>query len=173
MLAPNGDVVWQRDDLVEQRNPATGALVAQFGQTNVLQAMHSQGNLYFAGSNAVLKTSATGQTIWQYTRQWMDWPLTIDAAGNVYCGTQQGDLVALSNTGSEMWEIHLSDAYPGLYNTAPVLGPTGDIYLLELNDQRVIALTVPEPSSLVMLCIAGVWLFRGRRQPRSAPPLSS
>jgi len=170
MLAANGDVVWQRDGVVEDRNPATGALVSSFSTGDTLQAMDSAGNLYFSAANEILKTTATGQTLWQYTRNYMDWPLTVDAADDVYCGDQEGDVIALSSSGTEDWEIHLSNNYPDLFNTAPVLGPGGEVFVEELSDRTVTALVpVPEPRSLVtisfvlLLSVQLTGRSRGRR----------
>jgi hypothetical protein len=167
VMLQGGNVVWQRDGLVEERNSADGSLISSFSSGDVPQAMDSSGNLYLSGSNEIVKTTPGGQVIWRYARNYMDGPIAVDAAGDVYCGDQEGDIIGLSNTGTEMWEVNLSSAYPDLYNCAPVIGPNGSIYVEELSDQTIIALaSVPEPSGLSFLAIGGVVLGRRRRSDR-------
>ena len=154
MLVPNGDVVWQRDGLVEERNPTTGALVSSFlKKGNALQATDSSGNLYFSNGGEILKTTSTGQAIWQYSRQSLDVPLTVDAVGNVYTGDEHGNVICLSYAGTELWELSLGSNYLGGYHLAPVLGANGDIYVMEAQQQTVIALTVPEPAAWMLAAV--------------------
>lgn len=163
VMLEGGDVVWQRDGQVEERSAADGSLISTFHSVDVLQAVDSSGDLYLSGENEIIKTTPAGQIIWRYGRNYTDWPITVDAAGNVYCGDQEGDVIGLSSAGTEMWEIHLGFGYPYLYNCAPVIGPNRQIFVEELSDQTVIALApVPEPSGLSLLAIAGVALLRRR-----------
>ena len=170
---------------MEYHDAATGALTSSFNNQGRLVASDTSGDLYFVNPGVgIYKTSPTGQLVWQYNRFGVDWPLTVDADGRVYCGDQSGNVIGISASGSEMWEVHLSNK--SLYNTAPVIGPHGQLFVLE-QDQIVTALTsVPEPGTVVLLtstvacliaCRLALQFVRpdvsGVARPRRIPPSPS
>ncbi len=160
MISADGDLVWQRDGDVEIRDAATGKLVDQFHCTGKLQAMDADNNLYFTSGTWLAKLDIAGQELWRYERNYMDWPLTVDVEGKVYAATQQGDIVAISAEGEELWDIHVTDAYPVLYSCAPVIGEEGAVYFLTRDGVGAI---VPEPTTACLLILGGLALVRRRR----------
>jgi hypothetical protein len=166
MLTPAGDVLWQRNQVVEDHDSASGNLVSQFTEPDSLEAIDSAGNLYFSGSSEILKTNSVGQVLWRFTHTHLNSRLVVDAVGNVYTGDQEGDVLGISAAGNQMWSLSVATLGPYyLYNTAPILGPSGDIYVLNLSDQAVSALVaVPDPACPAFLSFAVATVtYRQRR----------
>lgn len=167
MIAPGGSVVWQRDDVIEFRNPSSGTLISQFARSDALQAIDAAGNLYFSSANRIIKTSSNGAVLWTRAGpDFLDWPLTVDASGNVFASTQEGDLLAISNTGQLLWTLDLPASSPATYARAPIIDANGMIYVFHLQSQTVYAV-IPAPGSMgvAIACIAIPALRRVRRQP--------
>jgi hypothetical protein len=167
MLAPTGDVIWQRDGLVEERNPNTGALDSSFTPPagSTLEAMDSAGDLYFTSGYDIYKTTLSGSSIWTFAHNYIDAPITVDAAGDVYAGTQQGQILALNSSGQQLWELQYGSSTAYMGNVAPVLGPNGTLYLLDTEDQKIVGITaVPEPDAMALIALTTTTTLLARRR---------
>lgn len=164
IIGPDGLVYYSADGQLFTRNPANGQIVRQRSTAfDSLQAIGSDGTLFFTSNGAITATDLTGALRWQYRREWIDWPLVVDAAGKVIGATQQGDILALSSSGQKLWEIKVTDAYPVLYSCAPIIGPNGAVFALT---RHGVVSIVPEPSTFVLVAssLLGLSLIPRRRQ---------
>jgi outer membrane protein assembly factor BamB len=165
MLAPNGDVVWNRDGLVEVRDPTTGNLKSSFNTLSALLASDSEGNLYLAnGYIGLTKTTLAGELLWTYPLFGIGGGVTVDVDGNVYVGDTSGNLYGLSSNGTKMWELDLFQSPPYRSFVTPVIGPNRELFLLDGRSGLVTALVVPEPNRLApWTCVVAFLIARNAR----------
>lgn len=132
---------WRRNDLggVAAIGP-NGTIYA--GYEGMLHAIHPD----------------TGQDLWSYATGQIDEfgveGVTVDALGNIYLANAQGILMSLSPAGALRWQFDLapndnSNVFPG----APVIGANGVIYVAGGSTNKVFAIGVPEPSTMLLAMV--------------------
>jgi outer membrane protein assembly factor BamB len=143
----------------------TGALVRQ--QPNLyggIQAIGPAGILYSCSYQTVTATNMLGQTLWQShipSTSFFE-KLAVDAAGKVYCTTEENELYAYSPSGAQLWQMLLPAA--GAQNLWPVIGPDGSVYVQDGNFLVAIGGNVPAPGTgAAMMLLVGLHTARRRR----------
>ncbi len=159
ILGPDGYLYSSEDygTKVYVRDPNTGAIVRQ--QANLyggIQAIGPDGTLYSASYQTVEATDPFGVIKWRATvpsTMYMS-DLVVDAAGQVFCTTEENQIMAFSNSGIELWSLQLPTG--NWQSLPPVIGPDGTIYVLDGGSLFAI---VPEPGSIVLVVAGGLCLL--------------
>jgi outer membrane protein assembly factor BamB len=169
ILGPDGNLYVSEDygTNVSVLNPATGATVRQ--QSNLyggIQAISADGTLYSCSYQTVRATDLFGNTRWEShipsSMYFQD--LVVDAAGKVYCTTEQNQLFAYSPTGTQLWSMQLPTGY--WQTLPPVVGADGSLYVQNGNVLMAIGGIVPEPAAVAPLIVSllGLTFSRLRRR---------
>ena len=146
---------------------STGAILRH--QSNLyggIQAIGSDGTLYSASYHTVEATDPYGVAKWTATVSssiFID-NLVVDASGQVFCTSEENQLLAFSPTGRELWSLTLPAS--DWQSLPPVIGPNGKIYVEDGNMLMAITGTVPEPSSTLILTLSIIPLMTRRRTNR-------
>ncbi|HEV8292882.1 MAG TPA: hypothetical protein VGP94_13200 [Tepidisphaeraceae bacterium] len=159
MLSPFGTLIWQRDNVVEERDRVTGALLRSFSDSGNLQAIDLDGNFYFTGSSTT-KRAYNGQLLWSYKVD--SGHLVVDAVGNVFVGGLK-DVLALSPSGQKIWQLRVTDGIVGPSFISPIIGDDGHIYVYAKSEEAIIAI-IPEPSALGMILLPPALVATQRRR---------
>jgi hypothetical protein len=166
MLGPDG-LLYSSENYgtsVYVRDPNTGTILRH--QSNLyggIEAIGSDGTLYSASYHTVQATDPFGVIKWKATV-----PSTIfmsnlvaDAVGQVFCTTEEDQLMAFSNTGTLLWSLQFPAG--NAQSLPPVIGSDGSIFVL--NGNQLIAI-VPEPSSIELMLAGALCLLTYARQRR-------
>jgi outer membrane protein assembly factor BamB len=166
ILGPDGNLYVSEDygTSVYVLNTATGALVRH--QENLyggIQAISADGTLYSCSYHTVTATDLQGKPLWQtdVSADVFLQDLVVDAAGNVYCTSEENQLLAFSAGGERRWMLQFPESDWG--TLPPVIGPDGTLYVQNGDLLMAIGGTVPEPAAAALFAAP---LAAGLRRPR-------
>jgi len=164
-LGPDGNLYSSEGNTVYVRDPATGNILRQHPTIyGGIQAIGADGTIYAGSYHTVQATDLYGAIKWKATVSADIYiqDLVVDAIGKVFCTTEENQIMAFSNTGTQLWSLQLPAT--GWQTLPPIIGPDGTIYLL--NGGRLMAI-VPEPATLAILACGAVAMLRLRRRARA------
>jgi hypothetical protein len=150
--------------LIYVRDSATGSVLRQFNSLgHGAQSIGANGTLYTANLHTVAALSATGATLWSasVTSDIFIDALVSDRAGNVFCQTEENQVLAFSSTGAQLWSVQLPAS--GFQSLAPMIGTDGTIYVLSGSYLSAIGGTVPSPTTPMILVVVLGCAARHRR----------
>lgn len=148
-LNPDGSICWIYD---------SGGSITQSA------AIDTSENIFFASQANLYSLSTNGTFRWDYNSSYGDItsPISVSQEGNIYFGTEFSKLIALQNTGNEIFISDLFDHVRG----EPTIDTNGIIYMatssVELNQSKIEAFNpdgslawdmtfnVPNPSAVII-----------------------